>query len=453
MAERFTDGGVRFDTEVGSPMDERSAVNLDARLREVTTSAVAQAASAADRAAASASESLAEVTKRGAAITALVDGVDVRLDALEARDGVTAHSPVDGQTALLVSGPDTLTRKAVVQTVEATQAPALSLMDARVTEAITSSVSTHARPSAGGDGPRVKREVELFQDTAGRTGDGAKFFTAVQMGGKWHGYVSGHNSKEIWHLTSDDLLSGWTWDQPVISCASGSAGMVQTQAEDHVASPHAVIGPNGVLYLTYHGPLAGSPLQQPTFKAWSSNGVAFRSMGIVLPADYDNEGSPYRTSTSYATSARHGGMWHTIWQGTTGRNADAGDGPYAPMPVGYATSLDGAAYTKHPPIIPAPPFDPGLLAPGLVRLTDGWMVVGSYRAAKGSVQSVGVFMGETLESLHRVRDMVLPGAGRPQWINSPSFFFRDGRMWMVGGCARAGGGVGISAFELDWSAA
>ena len=159
MAESFTDGGVRFDTEVGTPMDERSAVNLDARLREVTTSAVAQAASAADRAAASASESLAEVTKRGAAITALVDGVDVRLDALEARDGVTAHSPVDGQTALLVSGPDTLTRKAVVQTVEATQAPALSLMDARVTEAITSSVSTHARPSAGGDGPRVKREV------------------------------------------------------------------------------------------------------------------------------------------------------------------------------------------------------------------------------------------------------------------------------------------------------
>mgnify|MGYP002757755135 CR=1 FL=1 len=118
MAERFTDGGVRFDTEVGSPMDERSAVNLDARLREVTTSAVAQAASAADRAAASASESLAEVTKRGAAITALVDGVDVRLDALEARDGVTAHSPVDGQTALLVSGPDTLTRAAASGLVE-----------------------------------------------------------------------------------------------------------------------------------------------------------------------------------------------------------------------------------------------------------------------------------------------------------------------------------------------
>ena len=73
MADKTTPGGVLHDPVNGGRLDEPSAVNLDARLREVTTSAVAQATSAADRAELAAGAATGEPVDRSLAAGASMD--------------------------------------------------------------------------------------------------------------------------------------------------------------------------------------------------------------------------------------------------------------------------------------------------------------------------------------------------------------------------------------------
>ena len=368
------------------------------------------------------------------------------VERVKATAGLGASSPVDAQTALLLGGPDTDTYEALVRVVSRMVTPT-------------------ARPSAAGGAPRVVREVELFDDASRvHTGDGAKFFSILDTQGRpgsWPdrfvGYTSGHNSSAIWLLSAPTPLGPWTWVEKVVGAPGSGARLINSALGDHCASP-SVVWNEGWALLFYHGPLASNGLEQPTFAASTTDGRAFSpvSSSAVIPTEYSNQASPYRTSTSYASVVWADGHLHAVWQGTTGMNASGSTGQYAPMPVGYGTSMDGARWVKRDPVIYAAPGDQGLLAPGLIRLTDGWMVCGSQRSSDGGttggqIQSVGCYMGPSLDDLHRVEDIRLPGV-RAQYINGPQFITWEGRMWMIGGVTRAGATAPvISAFELDWS--
>lgn len=368
------------------------------------------------------------------------------VERVKATAGLGASSPVDAQTALLLGGPDTDTYEALVRVVSRMVTPT-------------------ARPSAAGGAPRVVREVELFDDASRvHTGDGAKFFSILDTQGRpgsWPdrfvGYTSGHNSSAIWLLSAPTPLGPWTWVEKVVGAPGSGARLINSALGDHCASP-SVVWNEGWALLFYHGPLASNGLEQPTFAASTTDGRAFSpvSSSAVIPTEYSNQASPYRTSTSYASVVWADGHLHAVWQGTTGMNASGSTGQYAPMPVGYGTSMDGARWVKRDPVIYAAPGDQGLLAPGLIRLTDGWMVCGSQRSSDGGttggqIQSVGCYMGPSLDDLHRVEDIRLPGV-RTQYINGPQFITWEGRMWMIGGVTRAGATAPvISAFELDWS--
>ncbi len=362
--------------------------------------------------------------------------------------GLGASSPVDGQTAVLLDGPGTLTYASLVRSVSRMVTPL-------------------ARPTAAGGAPRVVREVELFDDASKtHTGDGAKFFSILDTEGRpgsWPdrfvGYTSGHNSSAIWLLSAPSPLGPWRWVEKVVGAPGSGARLIDSALGDHCASP-SVVWNEGRALLFYHGPLASNGLEQPTFVASTTDGRAFSpvSSSAVIPTEYANEASPYRTSTSYATVVWADGHLHAVWQGTTGKDVSASTGKYSPMPVGYGTSVDGKRWVKRDPVIYATPGDQGLMAPGLARLTDGWMVCGSQRSSDGGttggqVQSVGCYMGPSLDDLHRVEDIRLPGV-RTQYINGPQCITWEGRMWMVGGVSRPGGTVPVvSAFELDWSRA
>ena len=370
------------------------------------------------------------------------------VERVKATAGLGASSPVDGQTAVLLDGPGTLTYASLVRSVSRMVTPL-------------------ARPSAAGGAPRVVREVELFDDASKtHTGDGAKFFSILDTQGRpgsWPdrfiGYTSGHNSASIWLLSAPSPLGPWTWVEKVVGAPGSGARLINSALGDHCASP-SVVWNEGRALLFYHGPLASNGLEQPTFVASTTDGRAFSpvSSSAVIPTEYANEASPYRTSTSYATVVWADGRLHAVWQGTTGKDVSASTGRYSPMPVGYGTSVDGKRWVKRDPVIYATPGDQGLMAPGLARLTDGWMVCGSQRSSDGGttggqIQSVGCYMGPSLDDLHRVEDIRLPGV-RTQYINGPQCITWEGRMWMVGGVVRSGGTVPvISAFELDWSRA
>lgn len=370
------------------------------------------------------------------------------VERVKAAGGLSAGNPVDAQTALLLGGPDTDTYESLVRVV-------------------SQMVTPLARPSAAGGAPRVVREVELFDDASKvHTGDGAKFFSMLDTEGRpgsWPdrfiGYTSGHNSASIWLLSAPSPLGPWRWVEKVVGAPGSGARLIDSALGDHCASP-SVVWNEGRALLFYHGPLASNGLEQPTFVASTTDGRAFSpvSSSAVIPTEYANEASPYRTSTSYATVVWADGHLHAVWQGTTGKDVSASTGKYSPMPVGYGTSVDGKRWVKRDPVIYATPGDQGLMAPGLTRLTDGWMVCGSQRssdggATGGQIQSVGCYMGPSLDDLHRVEDIRLPGV-RTQYINGPQFITWEGRMWMVGGVVRSGGTVPVvSAFELDWSRA
>ena len=382
--------------------------------------------------------------------TAAVKFTDLQrqLEQVKESAGLGASSPVDGQTAVLLDGPGTLTYASLVRSVSRMVTPL-------------------ARPSAAGGAPRVVREVELFDDASKtHTGDGAKFFSMLDTQGRpgsWPdrfiGYTSGHNSASIWLLSAPTPLGPWRWVEKVVGAPGSGARLINSALGDHCASPSVVWHEGGAL-LFYHGPLASNGLEQPTFVASTTDGWAFSpvSSSAVIPTEYANEASPYRTSTSYATVVWADGHLHAVWQGTTGKDVSASTGKYSPMPVGYGTSVDGKRWVKRDPVIYATPGDQGLMAPGLTRLTDGWMVCGSQRSSDGGttggqIQSVGCYMGPSLDDLHRVEDIRLPGV-RTQYINGPQFITWEGRMWMVGGVVRSGGTVPVvSAFELDWSRA
>lgn len=379
--------------------------------------------------------------------TVLFSDLQSDLDALKTMAQLTAGSPADAQTAVLLR-----------DTGSQTHAQLMAEMEATVPTAV---------PRATGEVPSVVREVELLADpTKSHTGDGVKFMSVMDTRGRpgtwpdrWIGYVSGHNSSSIWLVSAPDLLGPWKWEAPAIGTSASAAAYKPAQVGDHVASP-SVVWTDSWATVFFHGPLASNYLEQPTFAAWTADGRTFNEFAIgsapVIPTEYGNQASPYKTSTSYTNAVRVAGEIHAVWQGTTGRDANAGAGAYTPMPVGHAVGDYGWNLVKREPIIPAPPAGQGLLAPGLEHLQDGWIVVGSLRTSDdGSAtmaQSVGCYFGPDLEDLRYAGDIVLPGV-RTQYINSPQFVTAHGRSWMVGGVQRPGDRTPvISAFELDWSA-
>lgn len=318
--------------------------------------------------------------------------------------------------------------------------------------------------SSPGDGdmrpPRVISEKNIIVDSGKRIVDGAKFFAPIKVAGlpgtwldTWYGYIAGHDSETIWLMTAPDLMGPWSWVEPVIGVPGSGAKYEDSTFQIHTSSPD-VFYRNGLFYLTYHGPLASNGLTQPTAVATSTDGRSFTDRGVVINTDYSNQGSPYRTSTSYVCVARHGGLYHAIWQGTTGRDSFVEGYQYSPVPVGYATSVDGLQWVIRQPILTSGSKDQGLFAPGLFRMRDGWLVVGAYRAfngAGGQVESVRAFYGSTLEQLRYIGDIILPGQGRTQSLNSPKFVVHSGKLFMVAGTRAAGATVpNISVFELNW---
>ena len=131
MADKTTPGGVLHDPVNGGRLDEPSAVNLDARLREASaqaSSALTVLATKADvvalntvraeavdaKAVATEARSVASTAQSTAgAAKSTADNADARVTALESAAGFGPSTPVDGQTAALVLQPDTQTRAAL----------------------------------------------------------------------------------------------------------------------------------------------------------------------------------------------------------------------------------------------------------------------------------------------------------------------------------------------------
>lgn len=374
-------------------------------------------------------------------------------DAVRGMAGIGPTSPVDAQTAALINQADTLTRKAVTTSIE-------DAVDASAA-ALEESIRLAAGWKLGHGSPRVAAEVELLRDPDGRLTDGAAWLSIVDTDGRpgtwldrWYGYVTGHDSHAVWLVTAPTPLGPWTWREPVVGIPGSGARMVEPLVQAHTSSPHAAWH-GAELRLYFHGPKASNGYEQPTVMATSTDGRTFTSQGVVLDTEWTNGGSPYRTSVSYVTSVRHDGLYHAIWQGTTGRDTVMNGTSYVSFPVGYATSADGVKWIKRPPIIASHNGDQGLAAPGLVRLVDGWMVVGTYRAADGAGgQSLAVacYRGPSLDRLSRMEDIVLPG-GRQQELTTPIFVEHDGRLWMIGGCRPPGSSTRtVTAFALSWEA-
>lgn len=317
-------------------------------------------------------------------------------------------------------------------------------------------------PSSGGDmrAPSVLAEHNLIQSTAATYVDGTRFAGVLNVGAlpgtwmdQWYAYVAGHDSPAIWLWTAPSLLGPWVEREAVVGVPGSGARVTDDRIKDHASSPDAIYV-DGKIRLVYHGPLAENWLEQPSFMAASADGVNFTLGEKILPTEYANEGSPYRTSTSYAGFARHAGVWHAVWQGTTGRNYNIDGYSSAPMPVGHGVSADGLSWSKLPPILSSVGKDQGLFAPGISRIAGGWLMAGTYRMFNGTGQTetVRAYWGESLDELHYVGDIVLPG-DRPQSLTTPKFVAVGRRFYMVAGTRATNGGVPqISAFELDWSA-
>ena len=120
MAIKTTPGGVTYDPVTGGPLDESSAVNLDARHRELAAgidaavakageSVVADALAAADRAVTAADDAASAVVQA----VVIRDGLEPRFDALESAAGYGPGAPEDGQQAAYLLQPESLSAKAV----------------------------------------------------------------------------------------------------------------------------------------------------------------------------------------------------------------------------------------------------------------------------------------------------------------------------------------------------
>jgi len=361
-----------------------------------------------------------------------------RVAAVESAAEIGPSTPVDGQTASLVLQPGTQTQAAV-----------------------SGHVLNMAHFAAGGEfvAPFITEELELLRDPDGRLEDGAAWLTMVNVEGragtwldKWYGYVSGHDSKAVWLVTAPSPLGPWTYREAVVGIPGSGAKVEEPLLQAHTSSPYATWH-GDELRLYYHGPKASNLYEQPTVMATSTNGRDFTLKGFVLDTEWGNYGSPYRTSVSYVTAARHDGLYHAIWQGTTGKNTVVNGTSYVSFPVGYATSVDGVKWIKRPPIIASHNGDQGLAAPGLIRLPNGWMVVGTYRSSNGAggqSLAIGCYYGPTLDRLRRVGDIPLPGE-RMQELATPTFAVHEGRLWMIGGCRPPGSKTRtVTAFALDW---
>lgn len=307
--------------------------------------------------------------------------------------------------------------------------------------------------------PKVVGEVELAVAPDRRFVDGVKFFAPINVGklpgtwlDQWYGYIVGHDSPSIWLMTAPSLLGPWTYQEAVIGIPGSGALTTDSRFKVHTSSPE-VMYRDGKIHLYYHGPLEVNGLEQPTAVATSTNGRNFTLGAMVLETEYADNASPYRTSTSYMKMVKHGGLYRAIWQGTTGRSSVVNGVSYGPIPTGYATSPDGLTWVKHNPIIVGNSGDQGLFAPGIVKLTEGWLIVGSYRTgvAGSQVQSVKAFFGETLERMRPIGDIILPGEGRLQSVNSPSFHMVGSKLYMVAGARNSVNTTPrIIAFELEW---
>lgn len=307
--------------------------------------------------------------------------------------------------------------------------------------------------------PKVVSEIELAVAPDNRFVDGVKFFAPINVGklpgtwlDQWYGYIVGHDSPAIWLMTAPTLLGPWTYQEAVIGIPDSGALTTDSRFKVHTSSPE-VMYREGKIHLYYHGPLEVNGLEQPTAVATSTDGRNFTLGAMVLETEYSDNASPYRTSTSYMKMVKHGGLYRAIWQGTNGRSSVVGGVSYGPIPTGYATSPDGLNWVKHDPIIIGNSGDQGLFAPGIVKLTEGWLIVGSYRTgvAGSQVQSVKAFFGETLERMRPIGDIILPGEGRLQSINSPSFHMVGNKLYMVAGARNSADTTPrIIAFELEW---
>lgn len=304
--------------------------------------------------------------------------------------------------------------------------------------------------------PVVLEETTLITDPDGRMVDGARFFTVIEVKNlpgtwldNWYGYVAGHDSPGIHLVTAPNFYGPWTIRDEVISVPSSNGIMKDSTHQVHVSSPDVYYN-NGKIHLLYHGPLATNLLEQPTSLATSPDGRIFTRVGNVLPTDYSNFASPYRTSTSYTRTYLDGGTRHAIWQGTTGKDSEADGYSYVPFPMGHATSVDGVNYQILRPILTSGHKNQGLMAPGITKIGDQWVVVGVFRefnGTSGQIETTRMYVGKSLDDLQSIGKITLGGS---QVLTSPTIFVRDGVMYLFGGNRPTNGTASIVLFKLGW---
>ena len=304
-------------------------------------------------------------------------------------------------------------------------------------------------PSVDGETVIVTDPQRLY------TNDGAKFFSCADTENKipdaknrWIGYVSGHDSPAIWLVSAPSLLGPWKYEHAVVSVPGGGGRTFDNRFQGHVASPDVKIV-NGRVKLFYHGVDADDQRHQPTVVAESTDGGnTFGPSFLCLPTDLDNYAVPWRTSTSYARITLHNGIYHAVYQGTTGQYPKLADGySYTNFPLGYAISSDGLTFNQQEPLAGVKNGDSGIMGGTLYFLNGSCVLVASARYRSGDTQKQEVvwYAGPTPYELRRIGTLPI---GRREICAMPEFHVENGKLYMVGGAFTASNEPVISAFEL-----
>lgn len=311
--------------------------------------------------------------------------------------------------------------------------------------------------------PYLYDDQTIIVDETTRIIDGPQFCSIIRVGhrpGEWmdeyYAYVSGHGGYTedaldkgyVWLLTAPSPYGPWTWREKVVG-SDPSALMVSHLVGPRTSAPEAIwVGDE--IHLCYHGGKLTEPWTEnydytkrwgaPSVLATSTDGVHFTEKGIAIDVDNNiTDGSPYAASTSYRRIFKENGVYHTVFQANSTNKNDQVGSSFC-YSVGHAVSPDGLRWRKLSPLLgPEAGGDQGPMAPSVVRVQDGWLMVCMYRALSGGQQvpTVRFYFAKELEpgAFRSLGDVHLPDRdGRTQGpVGMPTFLVHNGIMHLLYG--------------------
>jgi hypothetical protein len=211
------------------------------------------------------------------------------------------------------------------------------------------------------------------------SGDGPKFFSILKTAGRvsspldaYYGWVGGHDSDGIYHLTAPTPAGPWTWRTKVMSNAL-SGGLI---AGSECSTPEVIYW-GGQLLMYFHGKLVADIFEFATLVSTSTDGITWSTPTVAMrPKHATNIISYYGTSTEYVRVTDAGGYLIATFQANH-YPANAQCLGYKTVAVGWAKSYDGITWKiARQPLITNLPAVRGVFAPQLFRAQGMWCVLG-----------------------------------------------------------------------------